>query len=267
MTDDQDYAAELDFALDLLAETAGLALGRARGLRPIEKANKSYVTELDRDLERLIRSRIAEAFPGDRITGEEYAAEGAEGPRRWSIDPIDGTGNIVHGLPLWAISIGLVVAGVPTLGAIVVPPLGETYWAVKGRGAWRDGERLQVADADGFHKQDNVCLGTNAMRAIDPRSVPGRLRDLGSACCEQVFLAAGRLKACVFLGEQAHDVAAGSVIASEAGCAFGTLRDGPIDTSDFVARTPVPVPTFLASPRRLDALLKMAREYPGPKLP
>jgi myo-inositol-1(or 4)-monophosphatase len=266
MTDDQDYAAELEFVLDLLAESAGLALGRARSVTPIEKANKSYVTDLDKDLERLIRGRLAAAFPDDRITGEEYAAEGGDGPRRWSIDPIDGTGNLVHHLPLWAVSIGLIVAGVPTLGAIVIPPLGETYWAVKGRGAWRDGDRLGVLDADGFHKQDNVCLGTNAMRAVDPRSMPGRLRDLGSACCEQVFVASGRLQACVFLGEQTHDVAAGAVIAAEAGCAFGTRQDGRIDPAEFVARTPVPVPTFVTSPRRLDALLKMAREYPGPKL-
>jgi len=266
MTDERDYEVELRLALDLLAEASRTALARSRSVTPVEKANKSYVTDLDRDLERLIRGRLAAAFPDDRITGEEYAPEGGDGPRRWSIDPIDGTGNLVHGLPLWAVSVGLIVAGAPTLGAIAVPPLGETYWAVKGKGAWLDGRRLEVEDADGFHAQDNVCLGTNAMRAIDPRSVTGRLRDLGSACCEQVFVAAGRLRACVFLGEQTHDVAAGAVIASEAGCAFGTLREGRIDPAEFLARTPVAVPTFVASPRRLDALLKQARTYPAPRL-
>lgn len=266
MTDEREYAAEREFVLDLLAEAAGLALARSRSVTPVEKANKSYVTDLDRDLELLIRARIAAAFPDDLITGEEYAAEGGDGPRRWSIDPIDGTGNLVHGLPLWAISVGLLDAGVPVLGAIVIPPLGETYWAVKGQGAWRDGERLGVVDADGFHVQDNVCLGTNAMRTVDPRTMPGRLRDLGSACCEQVFVAAGRLQATVFLGEQAHDIAAGVVISTEAGCAVGTVQDGRIDPADFVAQTPVPVPTFVASPRRLDALLKSARAYPAPRL-
>ncbi|OJW07112.1 MAG: inositol monophosphatase [Planctomycetales bacterium 71-10] len=266
MTDERDYAAELELVLDVLAEAAGLALSRSRSVTPVEKANKSYVTDLDKDLERLIRGRLAAAFPDDRITGEEYAAEGGDGPRRWSIDPIDGTGNLVHGLPLWAVSVGLIVDGVPTLGAIVIPPLGETYWAVKGKGAWLDGRRLEVRDADAFHEQDNVCLGTNAMRTVDPRSMPGRLRDLGSACCEQVFVAAGRLQATVFLGEQAHDVAAGVVISTEAGCAVGTVRDGRIDPADFVARTPVPVPTFVAAPRRLESLLRSARAYPADRL-
>ena len=56
----------------------------------------------------MIRNGWGSGFPDDRLTGEEYAAAGGSGPRRWSIDPIDGTGNLVHGLPLWAISIGLI---------------------------------------------------------------------------------------------------------------------------------------------------------------
>lgn len=266
MTDETDYARELELVKDLAREAAEVALARSRSVTPVEKANHSYVTDLDNDLEKLIRERLGAAFPDDRLTGEEYAPGGGDGPRRWSIDPIDGTGNLVHGLPLWAISIGLVEAGVPVLGVIAIPPLGELYWAVKGQGAYRDGERLVVRDADAFHMQDNVCLGTNAMRRVDPRTMPGRLRDLGSACCEQVFVAAGRLQACVFLGEQAHDVAAGVVVSSEAGCAFGTLEEGRLDASAVVARTPIAVPTFVAPPRRLDALLKSARAYPAPKL-
>ena len=266
MTDETDYSGELELVKAMARDAAELALRRSRDVTPVEKANKSYVTDLDRDLEKMLRARLADHFPNDLITGEEYAPEGGGGPRRWSIDPIDGTGNLVHGLPLWAVSIGLIDAGVPVLGVIAIPPLGELYWAVKGGGAWRDGERLQVEDADEFHTQDNVCLGTNAMRTVDPRSLRGRLRDLGSACCEQVFTASGRLQACVFLGEQAHDVAAGVVISSEAGCAFGTLEEKRLDPATVVARTPIATPTFVAPPRRQDAMLKSARPYPAPKL-
>ncbi|HEX8200923.1 MAG TPA: inositol monophosphatase family protein, partial [Isosphaeraceae bacterium] len=180
-------------------------------------------------------------------------------PRRWSIDPIDGTGNLVHQLPLWAISIGLIDAGEPVLGVIAVPPLHELFWAVRGGGAWRDGVRLQARDADVFHPQDNVCVGTNALRTLDPRSLPGRLRDLGSACCEQAFVASGRLAACTFLGEHTHDVAAGAVLAAEAGCRFGTIDGRQLSPAEFVAETPVRVPTFIAPPRRLAALMTAAR--------
>jgi myo-inositol-1(or 4)-monophosphatase len=254
------YDSELAFAKALAAEAADLARSRAKTVRPQEKANLSYVTDLDHDLERMIRDRLGAAYPDDVLTGEEYANAGGTGPRRWSIDPIDGTGNLVHGLPLWAVSIGLLDEGEPVLGVIAVPPLGELYWATKGGGAWRDGEPIACAtDADDFHDQDNVCAGTNALRAMDPRTIPGRIRDLGSCCCEMLFASSGRLVAATHLGEQAHDVAAGAVIAREAGCAFGTLDGRLLTAAELVASAPIRTLTFTAPPRRLAALQRIVR--------
>jgi myo-inositol-1(or 4)-monophosphatase len=153
----------------------------------------------------------------------------------------------------------LIEAGEPVLGVIAVPPLGELFWALKGGGAWLDGNRLFARDAGEFHNQDNVCVGTNALRVIDPRTLPGRLRDLGSACCEQTFVAANRLQACTLLGEQTHDIAAGVVVASEAGCRFGTIAGEYLSPAEMVRRTPITCSTFVAAPRRLDALLARAR--------
>jgi myo-inositol-1(or 4)-monophosphatase len=259
MADLPDFAAELEFVKALALETAELARARCQNVSPREKENLTYVTDLDTDLERLIRRRLGARFPGDALTGEELAAEGGSVPRRWSIDPIDGTGNMVHGLPLWAISIGLLVAGEPVLGVIAIPPLEELFWAVKGRGAWLDGQKLWARDTREFHNQDNICVNTNALRVIDPRSLPSRLRDLGSACCEQSFVAANRLQATTLLGEQMHDIAAGVVIASEAGCQFGTLFGERLSVTEMVRRTPITVPIFVAPPDRLAALFAMAR--------
>lgn len=254
-----DYTAELDFVQNLAREAAARAIERAGQAKPEEKANKSYVTDLDRELERLIRGRLASRYPDDLLTGEEYEASGGGGPRRWSIDPIDGTGNLVHDLPLWAVSIGLIDAGEPVLGVIAIPPLNELYWAVKGQGAFRDGRRLSMTDAETFHNQDNVHVGTNALRAVDPRTVPGRLRDLGSACCELTFLACNRLEACTFLGEHTHDIAAGGVIVAEAGGEFGTIDGRRLSLAEVVAETPVRTPTFIASPSRLANLMSCVK--------
>jgi fructose-1,6-bisphosphatase/inositol monophosphatase family enzyme len=253
--------ADLEIVKGFATEAARLALSRAGSVKPEEKANLSFVTDLDRDLEQFLRAKLAGAFPDDVLTGEEYAPSGGSGKRRWSIDPIDGTGNLVHRLPLWAVSIGLIDDGEPVLGVIAIPPLGELYWAIKGGGAWRDGQPIKTSDAEGFHSQDNLCIGTNALRTLDPRTLPGRLRDLGSACCEQAFVASGRLVACTFLGEATHDVAAGAVIVSEAGARFATIDGEHLTTAQFVARTPVARPTFVAPPRRLEALLAMARMF------
>lgn len=255
-------AKELEFVKSLAREGSRIALERAAAATPVEKQNRSYVTATDLELERLFRERLGDAYPDDVLTGEEMSRGGGTGARRWVIDPIDGTGNYVHGLPLWAISIGLLDSGEPVLGVIAVPPLNEIYWAVKGGGAWRDGERVQCRDADSFHPQDNVSLSTNALRVVDTRTVPGRLRDIGSACCEQVFLAANRLSACIFCGEQAHDVAAGIVITSEAGCAFGTIEGKRLTPAEFIASAPVRVPTIIAPPKRLESLMASARRLP-----
>jgi myo-inositol-1(or 4)-monophosphatase len=260
---DLELSPELEFVKSLVLEAAELARARCRQVTTHEKDNLSYVTDLDRDVERLLRERLGARYPDDVLTGEEYAAAGGSGPRRWSIDPIDGTGNMVHGLPLWAISVGLIVTGEPVLGVIAVPPLGELYWSVKGGGAFLGGRRLAARDAENFHNQDNVCVGTNALRVVDPRTLPGRLRDLGSACCEQTFVAANRLQACTFLGEQAHDVAAGVVIAREAGCRFGTIDGEELTAAEMLRRTPITTPTFVAAPRRLEALMRMTRRLEG----
>ena len=252
-------AEDLEFVKALATEAAAVALERAKRVTPQEKANLSYVTDLDHDLERLIRERLGEAFPDDRLTGEEYAAEGGSGPRRWSIDPIDGTGNLVHGLPLWAISIGLIDGGRAGPGGDRDPSAGRDVTGPSRGGApGATATRLEAHDADAFHDRTTSASGTNALRAVDPRSLPGRLRDLGSACCEQVVRRrrTGSM-ACTFLGEATHDVAAGAVIVAEAGCRFGTI-DGetPRPPPRWSRRTPGRrTPTFVAPPRRLEALL------------
>jgi myo-inositol-1(or 4)-monophosphatase len=255
-------ADDLEFAKILAVEASALARARHALVEAQEKTNKSFVTDLDLDLEKMIRQRIAQKYPDDVLSGEELATAGGGGPRRWCIDPIDGTGNLVHALPIWSISIGLIDGGEPVLGIIAIPPLNEMYWATKGGGAWRDGHQIRAEDADEFHEHDNVSVATNALRAIDPRSVPGRIRDLGSACTELAFVSCARTRAAIFLGEQTHDVAAGAVIAAEAGCWFGTVDGQMLTLGAFVTQTPVRVPTIIAPPKRLDRLVTTLKRLP-----
>lgn len=256
------YIEELDFAKALALEAAEVARQRHLRLETQEKSNRSFVTDLDLDLERMIRQRIAARFPDDMLTGEELAATGA-GPRRWCIDPIDGTGNLVHSFPLWSISIGLIDGGEPVLGVIAIPPLNEVYSARKGGGAWCNGVQLNSPDSDEYHDHDNICSSTNALRVVDPRSIPGRIRVIGSACSELAFVSSGRVRACLFLGEQTHDLAAGAVIAAEAGCWFGTLDGQMLTLGGFVTSAPVRVPTIIAPPRRLGRMLTQLRRLPS----
>lgn len=247
---------DLQSVLGLVAEAAEIALTRAATATPEEKANETYVTDLDKDLENFLRAGLAVRFPQDVLTGEEYADSGGSGPRLWSIDPIDGTGNLVHQMPLWAISVGLAYEGEPVLGVIAIPQLGETYSAVLGQGAYLNGKRIYAKDSDTFHPQDNVGVDSNAGRALDTRTMPGRLRTMGSACCELAFTSCGRFVSTAFKGELRHDVMAGAVITGEAGCSFGRVDGRILTAREFVQETPIQVPTFIAPPRRLKWLME-----------
>src|SRR5271157_6453471 len=79
MKEQPEFAAELEFVKELAREAAAVAISRAKRVTPVEKANLSFVTDLDQDLEQLIRRRLGERYPDDRLTGEEYAAEGGGG--------------------------------------------------------------------------------------------------------------------------------------------------------------------------------------------
>jgi len=94
------------------------------------------VTEFDRRSEALVAARLAEAFPGDGIVGEEGTSADAGRERVWYVDPLDGTVNFAHGLPLFAVSLGLAVGGVPALGVVHAPALGWTFTGAPGLGAW-----------------------------------------------------------------------------------------------------------------------------------
>jgi histidinol-phosphatase len=108
---------------------------RAADLVVEAKPDLTPVTDADRAAEELVRSQLKRTRPRDAVEGEEFDTTG-HGPRRWVIDPIDGTKNFVRGVPVWATLIGLVDNGRPVLGLVAAPALQRRWWAAVGSGAW-----------------------------------------------------------------------------------------------------------------------------------
>jgi histidinol-phosphatase len=102
------------------------------------------VSEADRAAEEMVRAQIERARPGDAVLGEELGTRGS-GARRWIVDPIDGTKNYVRGVPVWATLLALEEDGELVVGVVSAPALGHTWWAARGEGAYRDGERIHVS--------------------------------------------------------------------------------------------------------------------------
>lgn len=143
--------ADLDLALRM-ADAADTITKRAfckSDLVVETKADRTPVSEADRAVEAELRSILEVDRPGDRVVGEEYGDTGS-GPRRWIVDPIDGTKNFVRRIPAWATLIALEVEGVIAVGVVSAPALGRRWWASRGSGAF-------VADlAGGGHARLHV---------------------------------------------------------------------------------------------------------------
>ncbi|MER5212578.1 inositol monophosphatase family protein [Streptomyces sp. NPDC002838] len=244
--------------LKLAHEAARRAGALLRDGRPADlavAATKSspidVVTEMDIAAEKLITDLISGHRPDDGFLGEEGAAtEGTSGVR-WVIDPLDGTVNYLYGLPTWAVSIAAEQDGESVVGVVAAPMRGETYHAVRGEGAWAtggwDGERRLACRPAPPLEQALVSTGFNyvtEVRAhqahVAQRLIP-LLRDIrrsGSAAVDLCDVASGRLDGYYERGLNAWDLAAGDLIAREAGALTGG-RPGERPSRDLaVAGTP-----------------------------
>ncbi len=131
------YDDDLRLAHVIADQVDSLTMARfkALDLRVETKPDTTPVSDADRSAEEMIRSQLARTRPRDAVHGEEMPDTG-HGPRRWVVDPIDGTKNFVRGVPVWATLIALLDGGQPVLGVVSAPALGRRWWAATGSGAW-----------------------------------------------------------------------------------------------------------------------------------
>jgi histidinol-phosphatase len=141
---DQLLALALELADE--ADHTTMARFRASDLHVETKPDLTPVTEADRAVERALRDRLAR-YPGHVVLGEEFGFDPGDGSAeyRWIIDPIDGTKSYVRGVPIWATLVGVERAGELVVGVASAPALGMRWWAGRGTGAFRDGERISVS--------------------------------------------------------------------------------------------------------------------------
>lgn len=220
-----DLTARLAFAHRLADEAGALALSffnRRASLTIEYKGLQDLVSIADRDVETLIRTRIAEAFPSDVVMGEEHG--GSVGAALWCIDPIDGTTNFLHGLPHWAISIGFLVDGVCELALVDGPRLQERFAAQRGAGATLNGQPIRVSACDRLD-QSLVAFGSSRRTAQGPYlaalgallSAGAEYRRLGSAALNLCQVACGRVEGYYEAKLSPWDAIAGLLVVTEAG--------------------------------------------------
>jgi len=195
------------------------------------------VTEMDHSSEDLILAEIKGLFPGHQIVSEEIGVVPGSEADQWYVDPLDGTVNYAHGIPFFSISIAFAHDGVMNLGVVYDPMRDEMFAAERGRGASCNGRRLQVSQATELQRS-LLVTGFPYDAWSSPRNnleyfgrfarITQGVRRLGSAALDLCYVGAGRFDGYWELSLNPWDVAAGGLIAAEAGAVVTTL-DGEDD--------------------------------------
>jgi myo-inositol-1(or 4)-monophosphatase len=258
-----DTAPLLELA-EQIAREAGRLIVEQRPRSLTVAATKSsatdIVTEMDEASERLLVSRIRAARPDDGVLGEEGAERAGTSGVTWVVDPIDGTVNYLYEIPSYAVSVGVRVGGEVVVGVVVNPVSGEVWTARKGAGAFLDGQPVRVNTAPDLSM---ALVGTgfgydSAQRERQAQwltRVLPRVRDIrraGAASLDLCALATGRLDGYYEQGLKPWDLAAGGLVAREAGATVAGLRGGVAGEAFTVA---APEPLFGQLARLLEPLV------------
>jgi len=218
--------------IDIANAAVDIASDLLRTHRPGEltaKGDRDMATDLDFEIEHQLRDFLRDTTPEIAFLGEEEGTAGGDWELMWALDPIDGTANFVHGIPLCGTSLGLVQGDKPVLGVIDLPFLGTRYTAFEGGGAYANGAPIGVSQTDDLAEAvvaiGDYAVGDNALDRNRLRlAVTGqlaarvqRVRMHGSAAVDLAWLAYGRLDALITLSNKPWDMAAGVLIAREAG--------------------------------------------------
>ena len=219
-----------------IAKEAGARLREffTQGVETEYKGDVDIVTVADRTVEKLVRGRLAEAFPEHGVYGEEGTRERMEGEFRWYVDPLDGTTNFAHGFPHFCVSLGLEQRpagikpgedGALVAGVIYDPMRDELFTAERGHGAWLNGKAIRVAPtpelaeslvATGFpSRKRHASPNIHFYQEFTLRS--HGVRRAGSAALDLAYVACGRLEAFWEFNLNPWDTAAGILLVEEAG--------------------------------------------------
>ncbi|KRB21077.1 MULTISPECIES: inositol monophosphatase family protein [Mesorhizobium] len=215
--------------------------GEVQNLQVSLKGPGDYVSQADRKAEDIVFAELSKARPGYGFLMEERGVvEGDDSQHRWIVDPLDGTTNFLHGIPLFAVSIALERQGQIVAGVIYNPAMDELYTTERGGGAFLNDRRLRVAgrtklvDAVIGCGVPHLGRGQHGNFLIELRHVMAEvsgIRRLGSASLDLAYVAAGRMDGFWEIGLSAWDIAAGLLLIREAG-GFVSDMDGGQDMLD-----------------------------------
>ncbi len=256
-----------DRALELADEARRIIVpALERGFSVQTKADASLVTDVDQAVERRMRELIAGWFPDHGIIGEEYPATRPEGAFQWILDPVDGTDEFVHGIPLFGAMLALHHRGVPLVGVIDHPALNLRVNAGVGLGAYRNGQRLRLDEGPRDGSADRIRLVLSARKNFTRHADDGHLFDsltrrfpnhrIYRAAYAHTAAVMGAVDGMVAMHNHIWDLAPSQVLIEEAGGAYAVVRDVATPAGRLVS-------AVLGKRAMVDRLKAVFREHDG----
>jgi myo-inositol-1(or 4)-monophosphatase len=231
----------LDVAIQAAKEAGKIQLEKIGNLTNIDikdNQDNNLVTEADKESEKIIFKIIKENFPEHSILSKESGSLPTDSNYKWIIDPLDGTVNYAHSVPIFSVSIGIEQDGEIKVGVVYDPSRGEIFTAVKSEGAFLNGRKIKVSEVDDIN---NAMLVTGFPYNVkeNPSNCLEHFRDfilcsqavrrLGSAAIDACYVACGRFDGFWEVSLNPWDIAAGSLIVHEAGGLAGGFKGEKIN--------------------------------------
>ncbi len=229
-------------AIEAVIKAGAMQIAGAGDLHVEKKGTIDLVTEIDREAEHMFRALVGDRFPTHAVLAEEFASSGdreRHAPYTWVFDPVDGTTNYAHGLPIFCAAASLEINGLPAVAAVYDPSRRELFTAERGRGAWLNGVPLRVSHArtlidsllcTGFPYSVQQDAGPLVALFAEFLTRARAVRRLGSAAIDLCYVAAGRLDGFWEAKLNPWDVSAGALLVEEAGGRVTTMDGGPFDS-------------------------------------
>lgn len=192
------------------------------------KSDGSHVTNVDRETELRLKAELQPAWPGTNCWGEEYGFEPMGENGLWLIDPIDGTTNFAHGLPLWGVSVALMDSNGLRLGVIALPELSVMLCAERGKGAFWNGKAMPAIPPGEISSSSLVSV--NERIKVD---IPGKPRLCGAFVIDGAFTIKQYFRALFGMNEKLYDIAASVLAARELGAKIAFLDGEEFDEMDW----------------------------------
>ena len=244
-----DYIALMNVAARIARNAGDLVyIGRRNGAGNVQTKSSAtdMVTQWDTASEQLILKQLGQLRPQDSIVGEEGTQITGSSPFTWLVDPIDGTTNFLYNLSGYAVSIAACLGTDPVAAAVFLPATRELFVAAKGHGAWLGSTPLRVSNCESL---ETALVATGFSYSSTRRDAQGQriarllpqvrdIRRCGAAAADLCFVASGRIDAYFEEGLQSWDLAAGQLIASEAGAIVSNFSGGAIIPAQVLVTTP-----------------------------